>query len=273
MYSYYIISEIRFLMRILFLGILTILLFTACSNKKELLPNKDIVELQNNNISENEEDFDDEFSNEEEDLDPLKYYNQAMTQFNDVLYTYALSPAANTYTDVIHKEVRGIVSNFFSNLMFPIRFVNNVLQFKFQEAGEETGRFLINSTIGFFGLFDPASEGFDLNEHKEDFGQTLGYWGIGSGFHIVLPVFGPSNLRDLIGFSIDGILDPTFSLQKKSWKIPDNLEKSLGLKTLETINSTSFQLGQYENIKKDAIDLYPFLKEIYEQKRKHEIKE
>ena len=260
-------------MKILFLCVFTILLFTACSNKKEIHPNKDVIELHKNDISENEDDFDDEFSNEEEDLDPLKYYNQAMTQFNDVLYTYALSPVASTYADVIHKDVRGIVSNFFSNLMFPIRFVNNVLQFKFQEAGEETGRFLINSTIGFLGLFDPASEGFNLKEHKEDFGQTLGYWGVGSGFHIVLPIFGPSNVRDLIGFSVDGMLDPTFSTEKKSWKIPDNLEKSIGLKTLETVNSTSFKLGQYENLKKDAIDLYPFLKEIYEQKRNHEIKE
>jgi len=262
-------------MKAIITAVLTLLLFTACSQKSTLEKQQTVLlieEKQNKTLE--EESFDDEFSEEKtQDLDPLEYYNRAMTNFNDVVYTYALIPAANVYKKTIHEEVQISISNFFTNLMFPIRFVNNILQLKFQEAGEETGRFLLNTTIGFFGFFDPATETKDFPLHKEDFGQTLGYWGVGPGFHIVLPIFGPSNVRDLLGFTLDGYIDPGFSTDKRDLKLPNNLEKSLALKTLATINQNALNNGQYENLKKDALDLYPFLKNIYEQKRLHEIKE
>ena len=99
-----------------------------------------------------------------------------------------LTPVAKGYAYVVPSTARTMVANFFDNLLFPVRFVNNLLQFKFQNAGEETLRFLANTIIGFGGLTDGAKY-YDLKAHNEDFRQTLGYWGLGSGFHIVLATY------------------------------------------------------------------------------------
>lgn len=259
-------------MKLIIIFITILFTFSACTSKKI-----NIVVNNDNKIEQNilsEVDFDDEFEeSEEEIIDPLKYYNIFMTDVNDKLFTYGLNPIAKVYDYTVHDNIQVSVSNFFTNLMYPVRFINNILQFKFKNASEETARFLINSTIGFLGLFDVAKNEFDLKSHNEDFGQTLGYWGVGPGFHIVLPIFGPSNLRDSLTFFTDAYLDPTFSKENQSWKIPNNLKESFLLNGAKVINTTSLKLGQYENLKKDAIDLYPFLREIYEQKREQEIKE
>ncbi|NQY54419.1 MAG: VacJ family lipoprotein [Campylobacteraceae bacterium] len=251
---------------------ITLFIFTSCTSKKIDLPDQKENKMETNLLLE-DDDFNDEFSEEEEIVDPLKYYNIMMTSVNDKIFTYGLNPIASAYDYTVHDNIKVAVSNFFSNLMYPIRFVNNVLQFKFKNASEETGRFLINSTVGLFGLFDLAKNEFNLNPHNEDFGQTLGHWGVGPGFHIVLPIFGPSNLRDSIGLFTDAYLDPTFSKERKSWKIPNNNNESILLNTTRVVNNTSLKLGQYENLKKDSINLYPFLRDTYEQKREQEIKE
>lgn len=258
-------------MRLFFL-IIFILSFSSCTSKNI---SNNLINKQNIEINDDfDDDFSDEFEeNEEEIIDPLSSYNKVMTSFNDKLYTYALIPTSKAYKYVLHEEIRISISNFFKNIFYPIRAVNNLLQLKFKNTAEESGRFLINTTIGIFGLFDPASSFFNLKAHKEDFGQTLGFWGVGPGFHIVLPFLGPSNLRDSFSLIADGYLDPTFSLEKKSWKLPNNLNDSIGLTTLYYINKASLNVGQYENLKKDAIELYPFLRDIYEQKREHDIKE
>ncbi len=218
-----------------------------------------------------------EFENElqvEERVDPLSGFNRVMTTFNDTTYRYLLSPVAKTYKDVVHKDIRKSVDNFFHNILFPVRFVNNLLQFKFQNTVDETGRFLINSTVGFLGFFDPAREQFNLQPHNEDFGQTLGYWGVGTGFHIVWPFLGPSNLRDSIGsFGVDSYLDPLIYYEDRPHNLLNSYEESLGIKFYKQINYTSLHYGEYENLTKDAIDLYPFLRDSYEQYRAQQIKE
>ena len=254
-------------MRLLALTLMMLLTFTACSNKNVETPNNPSAKVAQVDMDEFSEEYE-----EEEVSDPLEGYNRAMTSFNDGFYEYVMDPVARGYAYAIPETARVGISNVFDNLMFPIRFINNVLQLKFQNAGEELGRFLLNSTFGLLGLIDVADMHTDWEEHDEDFGQTLGHYGVGSGAHVVLPFFGPSNLRDIVGMSVDSFADPTFSTEK-DWKIPDNLEKSIGLKALYMTNKTSLHLGEYENLKKDAIDLYPFLRDVYEQKRANDIKE
>lgn len=226
------------------------------------------------------EAFDDSFEDEfdapkvaEKGFDPLSGYNTIMTGFNDKFYTGLLIPTAKGYRHILPKEGRKSVSNFFDNLLFPVRFVNNVLQLKFQNAGEEFARFGINSTIGLLGLFDPAKSKFDLNAHHEDFGQTLGHYGVGSGFHIVLPFLGPSNLRDTIGLFADTTVDPLYKYEGRFYNITQKNYESIALKSYDILNDSSLHIGEYASLKKDALVLYPFLRDLYEQRRVKLIKE
>lgn len=219
-------------------------------------------------------DFNDEFEKSKVEVyDPLSGYNKIMTGFNDTVFTYVLNPVSTGYSYVIPEIGRIGISNFIDNLKFPIRFTNNLLQLKFQNSFEELGRFLINSTIGIAGLMDPAEKYFNLQAHNEDFGQTLGFYGVGSGFHVVLPFLGPSNLRDMFGLVADAYVSPLNDASALNYKIPDDTTETIIASSLEVVNTTSLNLGQYETIKKDAIELYPFLRDIYEQKREKEIKE
>jgi len=121
---------------------------------------------------------------------------------------------------------------------------------------------------------DPATNLVHVPEHKEDFGQTLGFYGVGAGFHIVLPFFGPSNVRDLAGLTVDAYTSPLVNVNKyESYKIPENTAQSVAIATLYYVNKNSLELGAYESLKKDAIELYPFLRDIYEEKRRVEIEE
>ena len=208
--------------------------------------------------------FDDEFDTKKDMIDPLSSYNKAMTSFNDFMYSNIINPIAKGYAYVVPKPARTAIDNFFDNLKFPIRFINNWLQFKFKAAGEETLRFVANTIIGFGGLTDGAKY-YNLQRHEEDFGQTLGYWGVGSGFHIVLPLLGPSNLRDIVGFGGDYFSDPVTYVRPEL--------TSFGLKSYNRLNNISLDPDKYENLKKDAVDLYQFLRDAYEQHRDYLIKE
>ena len=159
-------------------------------------------------------------------------------------------------------------SKFFHNIYYPVRLVNNLLQGKLYNAYEETGRFVINSTVGLLGLFDPAKSKFNLQAHNEDFGQTLGFYGVGSGPHIVIPLLGPSNLRDTISILPDSFLSAIEYIDKSK-----NIEGYLVIKSLEKINYTSIHMSEYEKLKADAVDLYPYLRDVYEQYRDKQIEE
>ncbi|MDX9796334.1 MAG: VacJ family lipoprotein, partial [Arcobacteraceae bacterium] len=185
-------------------------------------------------------DFDNEFEESDAVFDPLNGYNRMMTNFNDSFYINILQPVSKTYADIVHEDIRTGVSNVYDNLLFPIRFINNVLQLKFVNASEELGRFVINSTFGLLGIMDVAQK-FELKAHKEDFGQTLGFYGVGSGFHIVIPFLGPSNLRDVFGIGADSYANPLSTLVAyEPYQIPDNTLQELGYRSYNLINENSF---------------------------------
>jgi phospholipid-binding lipoprotein MlaA len=247
----------------------------GCSAKNSLeapkIEKQNKISLDKKEYLDSEDDtseFDDEFEEEIEIYDPLSTYNRFMTTFNDKLFTYLLSPISKGYAYVIPNTMRTGISNTFHNIKFPIRFANNILQGKFQNATDELERFIVNSTVGLAGLFDPAKKYMHINPHNEDFGQTLGYYGMGTGIHVVIPLLGPSNIRDMVGLTADGYLSPILYQEGiKRYKIPQNYTEAVAIYSLETINKNSLHLGAYESLKKDAIDLYPFLRDIYEQKR------
>lgn len=215
------------------------------------------------------EEFDAEFNNTSNEtlFDPLSSYNEAMTTFNDSFYEYALKPLAEGYAYLVPKMARNGIANFFDNLLFPIRFTNTLLQMKFADAFEETERFVINSTMGIVGFNDLANSELGLKPHDEDLGQTLGHYGVGNGFHIVLPFLGPSNARDVVGLAGDMWLNPLSYIEARHANLLKNQEQSLGAVALSTINKTSLHVKEYEEFKKDAIELYPFLRNVYESRR------
>lgn len=217
--------------------------------------------------------FNDEFTDVETAFDPLSGYNRTMTNFNDYVYVNVLIPVSKSYASMVNENIRTGIANVFDNLLFPIRFINNVLQFKIANASEELGRFAVNSTFGLLGIMDVAKD-MNLKQHKEDFGQTLGYYGVGSGFHIVIPFLGPSNVRDIFGFAADSYANPmSTAVAYEPYQIPDNMLQELGYRTFATVNEQSFDPDNYNTLKKDAIDLYPFLRDVYEQRRKKLIEE
>jgi len=210
------------------------------------------------------EDFDDTLESEPV-FDPLYYFNYLMYSVNDFLYFNAIKPVAIGYKTVMPVQARKGINNFFHNLVFPVRFVNNILQGEIKDAGTEIEVFLINSTIGGLGFAQVAQHKFNLHTANEDLGQTLGSYTIGNGFYLVLPILGPSTLRDLIGSVGDSFLTPVNYVEP--WEL------SAGIKAYDTINATSFRLGDYEALKKAALDPYVAIRNAYIQNRKEKIKE
>lgn len=210
-----------------------------------------------------DEEFDDPFANDEVVVrDPVEPFNRAMFWANDKLYFYLLKPIARGYR-VVPETARVSVGNFFSNLGTPVRLVNSVLQFKFDGTGREIGRFVINSTAGLLGLFDPAKSWLGLEKQNEDFGQTLGVYGAGPGFYLVLPIFGPSSVRDGIGLVGDYFADPISS----PWYFKLRTWEQVSLKSADRINALSLDQDTYESIKKDALDPYLTIRDAYLQHR------
>ncbi len=255
------------------------ILFSGCStwtvNVEKPAIEKDKNTTQVTSEDEMLDEFDDEFGEDaiEEKPDPLKGYNEIMTEFNDGFYIHVFDPVARGYNYIVPKDARKSVKKFFHNLMYPIRLVNNVLQGKFANAGEETGRFIVNSTVGVLGFFDPASEHLNWEPHNEDFGQTLGYWGVSGGYHIVLPILGPSNVRDMLSMYPDSLANPIHYHSERSYNLAQNGNDALLLSSYQQLNNGSLTLEEYNDLKKDAVKLYPFLKDIYEQRRKKLIEE
>jgi phospholipid-binding lipoprotein MlaA len=225
-------------------------------------------------------DFENEFEEElieqeaqDEIFDPLFYYNRFMTDVNDGLMIYVIEPVNTGYKFVIPKPARKSVNNFFNNLYYPVSVTNNLLQLKFEHSWNETLRFLSNSTLGILGLFDVADEWFDIKPHTEDFGQTLGHYGVGSGFPIVLPFFGQSNLRDFVGDIGNAYLDPIYH---SSLQIEDDMvsySSYIAVKAYRDLNEYSLEDISYEDLTKDALELYPFIRDAYEQNRNQLIEE
>jgi phospholipid-binding lipoprotein MlaA len=201
--------------------------------------------------------------------DPLESVNRAFFSFNDKLYFWVLKPIATGYKTIIPEDGRIGVRNFFSNLTTPVRLVNCLLQANPKCAGTETLRFVLNTTIGVAGFFDPAKKRFTLEKQDKDFGQTLGLWGMGPVFYIDLPILGPSSLRDGLGFAVDASFNPQTYLAIYFVFVG---YVNTGGWILEKINEASLTIGEYEDLKKAALDPYIAVREAYYQYRQNKIK-
>mgnify|MGYP003589053226 CR=1 FL=1 len=196
--------------------------------------------------------------------DPLEPFNRAMHQFNDKLYFWALKPVAQGYRAVVPEPARIGVKNFFSNLGFPARFLSCLLQADFGGAATEAGRFFINTLWGIGGLLDPSSgKELDLQQQNADLGQTLGVYGVGQGFYLVWPVFGPSSPRDTIGLAGERFLYPPSYLSP--WYA------SVATGVYEEVNATSLRIGDYESLKNAAVDPYVAFRDAYIQYRQKSV--
>jgi phospholipid-binding lipoprotein MlaA len=211
--------------------------------------------------------FEEEFEEDKVQVaDPLSPWNRAMFHFNDKLYFWALKPLARGYKAITPDFIRTGVKNFFRNITTPIRLVNCILQAKGNAAAVEFSRFIVNTTIGVLGFGSPADKYSKLAPpDAEDLGQTFGNYGLGNGFYIMWPILGPSTLRDSIGRVGDFFLDPVSYVEP--------IEASLGIRGFDTVNNTSFRIGDYESLKKSAIDPYTALRDVYLQIRENKIKE
>ncbi len=195
----------------------------------------------------------------EEINDPFEDLNRDIFIFNEKLDEKLLKPAALTYRKVTPQFARTGVTNFFNNLEEIDTTINQVLQGEIKYAFNDAGRFVINSTIGLFGLIDVASK-MGLEKHEEDFGQTLGVWGFDSGPYIMIPFLGPSNPRDLLSRPISSFLSGTFAMEDNDVKIT-----LVGIDALETrerlLDAETLIIG----------DKYIFVKDAYIQSREYEI--
>jgi phospholipid-binding lipoprotein MlaA len=190
--------------------------------------------------------------------DPFESFNRASFKFNEKLDDVVLKPVAQGYSKVTPEFVRSGVSNAFENVGDILTAVNNLLQGKAGDAAADTGRVLINSTLGIFGLWDVATP-MGLEKHHEDFGQTLGKWGVGSGPYIVVPLLGPGTIRDGIGRFADAPLG--------YWSNIDHIPTRNSLFALDGINVRASYLGAGETLDTAALDKYNFLRDAYLQRR------
>ncbi len=189
--------------------------------------------------------------------DPLEGFNRAMYAFNDGVDKVILRPVSRGYKAVVPQTGRTGVSNFFNNLSYPIVIINALLQGKFAQGAEDLQRFIYNSTFGLAGLLDVATP-MGLRAHNEDFGQTLGYWGVGGGAYIVLPLLGPSTLRDTVGLVPDYYADLLTHHQE--------VHERNALIALRTIDQRS-RLLTASRIVDDQLDPYAFVRDAYLQRR------
>lgn len=196
---------------------------------------------------------------EREVFDPLQGYNRFMYGFNDTTYRWVFRPVARGYRKVMPEKARVALGRAFGNLGFPVRFVNSVLQCKFKKSGVETGRFLVNTTVGVVGLFDPADGWFDWRASPEDFGQTLGHYGLGGGFPIVLPLLGNSNMRDTVSILPDWMLNPVPYFA--------NSDTTIAITASDAVNEFSLRDDLYLQLQEEALDPYIFFRDAYEQNR------
>lgn len=198
--------------------------------------------------------------------DPFESVNRTVFSFNDTVDIYALEPVARTYEQNVPDGIQRGVTNFFRNLRYPRYLVSDVMQLKIDQVVHHTGRFLINSTIGLLGLFDVA-KCIGLEDHQEDIGIALGYWGIPTGPYIVIPFLGPSNLRDTIGTVADYALDPLFMLNFLADVREFDTTASASTTAVKVVDIRAGLLQAVEAAKESSIDYYGFTKSAYQQHR------
>jgi phospholipid-binding lipoprotein MlaA len=198
-------------------------------------------------------------SAERGDHDPLEPVNRRIFWFNEQVDRFVLKPVATGYDKITPQPVQKSLSNFFANLRFPIVTVNELLQGKILRAVSDVGRFGVNTTVGILGFFDPAS-GWGLEQHNEDFGQTLGVWGIPPGPYLVLPFLGPSDPRDTVGLAVDSIA------AVYPWFVA--IQYTAAAYTVNVVNARAQVLKEVDQAKQAALDYYVFVRNAYLQRRK-----
>ncbi len=219
-----------------------------------------------------------------EEYDPWEPFNTKIFEFNRQLDRYILKPVAKGYNFVVPDVVQVGISNIFTNLGVTPRFLNNVFQGKVKGAGIELGRFLLNSTVGIAGFFDPATS-MDLVTPEEDFGQTLGFYGVKPGPYLVLPLLPPFNVRDFTGYIGDIFLNPI------NWLVAPIIEVDgvpsliahknrttstfvqLGTRTGNIVNERSRNLEKFQGVEEATLDLYSAVRNAYLQRRAKAVKE
>lgn len=197
-------------------------------------------------------------------IDPLEPMNRAVFTFNENLDQYVVKPAAEAYKFVLPDAFRKGVTNFFSNIGDIFVAANNLLQGKPKEATSDIGRFLVNSTIGILGFFDVATD-MGLDKHTEDFGQTLGVWGLSDGPYVVLPLFGPSTVRDTVGLAVD--LKTDFVLNTNQL----NSDERIGVTAVRVLDKRANLLDAGQLLEDAAFDKYSFLRDSYLQRRRNQV--
>ncbi len=193
---------------------------------------------------------------------PIRQVNKFFFNVNDKLYFYLLKPVAKAYSVPLPQRVRVSIQNMIHNIFMPVRFLNCLLQGKIKGSAVELTRFVVNSTLGMAGAVDVASK-MGLEEHDEDFGQTLGVYGMGPVSYLDLPLIGPSCVRDAIGIIADNFSNPLFYISPEAYLIVNIVKR---------VNYTSLTIGDYEDLKKDSLDPYVALRNAYYQYRLEQIK-
>ncbi len=194
--------------------------------------------------------------------DPFEKFNRAMFSFNDTVDTYALKPAATTYKKVLPSFVQTGVSNFFGNLADIWTGANNLMQGKGADGMSDLTRVALNSTFGILGLFDVASEA-GLQKHNEDFGQTLGTWGVASGLYLMLPLLGPSTVRDAAVLPLDIKADPWAYKEPVNWR-------NVGI-AVRAVDQRAAVLDASNLMEEAALDRYEFIRDGFLQRRESRI--
>jgi len=191
--------------------------------------------------------------------DPLEPFNRGIFAFNDVADKYVMRPLAVGYQWLLPSVIRTGITNFFDNISYPVDIVNALLQGKFAQAASDSARFGINTTLGFAGFMDPATDA-GLAKNNEDFGQTLGVWGVPEGPYLVIPIFGPKTVRSGVGNLVDIQYDPQFNLGSSSIRTKVNI--------VWLIQRRAALLGVDKEIDR-AFDRYAFLRDSYVQSRRY----
>lgn len=207
------------------------------------------------------------YNNYKQTHDPAEPFNRATTKLNRGLEIVVFKPVATLYRAILPRFVRNAVSNFVRNIDTPVVLVNDMLQGQPKRAGVTLGRFLVNSTAGVGGLID-VGEKVGLPYHMEDFGQTLAVWGFPEGPYLVLPLLGPSNTRDGIGFAVDAVSDPLFWIVR----IKDLNGVRFGRPSLEAVDKYATHLDLINDLRRNSIDYYAALRSAYRQNRNDEIR-
>lgn len=199
--------------------------------------------------------------------DPLEKINRGLFAFNDAVYTKLAKPFARAYAKAVPDRAQRGISNVFRNAKFPSRFAGNVLQGRFGEAGKETGKFILNTTIGIGGILRPSDAMPGLQTNPEDVGQAFASWGLGHGFYFVLPFIGPTSLRDFAGNYVDNAVEPI----PESWsRIEDDRTRSV-IRSVEIVNRLPAIMRLYDSMLQSSIDPYTSVRDAYAQIRAREV--